>query len=119
MPASNGVKKRTAQDARIVLSMHARQRLRERHDRWLLAYTDERSFNTSCYEFLDRAEFSQRHVNDTVFMMDYYEEYGYDNRFEFKMFKNALFVIVNDVCVTVLDTDLHRTTRQHGRVKNY
>lgn len=103
----------------IVLTRHAKNRLRERHDRWLLAYTDERSFNQSCYALLEHAQFSQRHINDTAFMLFYYEKYGYDKKFAFKEFKNVLFVIADGVCLTVLDTDVHATSRQHGRVKNY
>lgn len=104
----------------ITLTRHAKQRLRERHDRWLIAYTNEREFEISCYELLDRAEFSKRHLNDTRFMVEMGEQFGYDKVFSFKVWKNVLFVIQNNVVTTVLDTDEHRTSRQfNGRVKRF
>lgn len=96
----------------VHLSRHAKERLRERHDRHLLKYTDQRSFELSCYELFDRAEDTRRHLNDTALMAVLYSDYGYDQRFSFKIYANALFVIVNDVCVTVLDTDIHAYSRQ-------
>lgn len=96
----------------VHLSKHAKDRLRERHDRHLLRYVDQRSFELACYELLDRAEDTRRHLNDTAMMAVLYADYGYDQQYNFKMYANALFVIVNDVCVTVLDTDMHAFSRQ-------
>lgn len=104
---------------KIFLSQHALDRLQERHDRWLLPYRDYVEFNRSAYEFLERATFTNRHLNDTVFMLKYWEKYGYDGHFRFKEWKNALFVIVGSVVTTVLDTDLHKMSRQLGRKKEY
>lgn len=96
----------------IHLSRHAKERLRERHDKHLLRYEDQRSFELSCYELLDRAEDTHRHHNDTALMTRLYADYGYDQRFSFKVHANALFIIVNNICVTVLDTSIHSYSRQ-------
>lgn len=103
----------------ITLSRHAKDRLCERHDKYLLRYQNEHEFNRSCYELLDRAEYTNRHKNDTAFMMFFQEKYGYEKRYSFKEWKNVLFVIVDDTCVTVLDTLIHRTSRQFGIKKKY
>lgn len=97
--------------------VRAREGSASRADRYLLAYTNYAEFERSCYELLNRAEFSNRHKNDAVFMMRLHERHGYDCTFRFKEFKNVLFVIVDSTVTTVLDTDDHRTSRQHGRVK--
>lgn len=99
---------------KIFFSQHALDRVQERHDRWLLPYKDYVGFSHSAYEFLERATWTNRHLNDSVFMLRYWEKYGYDGHFRFKEWKNALFVIVGTVVVTVLDTDHHHMTRQHG-----
>lgn len=105
---------------KIYLTTHAKDRLRERHDRHLLPYTNLAEFETSCYELLnDQAKFTNRHLNDTSFMMFYQEKYGFEKKYRFKEYKNALFVIVNDRVVTVLDTDQHQSSRQFGRQKRY
>jgi hypothetical protein len=96
----------------VHLSLHAKERLRERHDKHLLRYTDKRSFELSCYELLDRAEDTRRHLNDTALMAVLYADYGYDQQFSFKVYANALFIIVDNLCVTVLDTDVHAYSRQ-------
>lgn len=96
----------------VHLSQHAKERLRERHDRHLLPYTDKRTFELSCYELLDRAEETRRHLNDTALMTELYADYGYDQQYSFKVYANALFIIVNDLCVTVLDTNIHAYSRQ-------
>jgi hypothetical protein len=101
----------------LLLSRHAKDRLRERHDQHLLPYRNDIEFLSSCYELFDRAEFSNRHLNDTVFMLRLREKHGYEVTLRFKEYKNALFVIVDNTVVTVLDTDEHHTSRQHGRVK--
>lgn len=98
--------------ALVHLSLHAKERLRERHDKHLLRYTDQRSFELACYELLDRAEDTRRHLNDTALMAVLYADYGYDQQFSFKVYANALFIIVNNVCVTVLDTNIHAYSRQ-------
>jgi hypothetical protein len=103
----------------IYLSNHAKDRLRERHDKHLLRYTNLKEFNTSCYELLDLATFTNRHLNDQAFMVRMHEKYGYDGVFRFKEYKNVLFIIVDELVVTVLDSDAHGTTSQHGRVKRY
>ena len=96
----------------VHLSLHAKNRLRERHDKHLLKYTDQRSFELACYELLDRAEDTKRHLNDTALMAVLYSDYGCDQRFSFKLYANVLFIIVNDLCVTVLDTSIHTYSRQ-------
>ena len=106
-------------DSQLVLTQHAKQRLQERHDQHLIRYTSEREFNIACYELLDLATYTNRHINDAKFMLFYYEKYGYDSVYRFKEYKNVLFIIVGDSVVTVIDTDEHRTTRQHGRAKRY
>lgn len=103
----------------ITLTNHAKDRLRERHDRYLLRYTNPREFEMSCYELLDLATFTNRHLNDARFMLILHEKYGYDEPFLFKEYKNALFVIRGTAVVTVLDTDEHVTSRQHGRVRRF
>jgi hypothetical protein len=97
----------------VYLSEHAMRRLRERHDRHLLPYTDEASFRYSCLElFNGRAVESKRHLNDTALMAFLGEKYGHDQRFSFRVYRNALFVIRNGVCATVLDTEQHSFSRQ-------
>lgn len=96
----------------VHLSQHAKERLRERHDRHLLPYTDARTFELSCYELLDRAEETRRHLNDTVLMTELYADYGYNKQYSFKVYANALFIIVDNFCVTVLDTNKHAYSRQ-------
>lgn len=103
----------------IGLTRHAIERLRERHDKHLYAYEDWRGLEISCYRLLDEAEFSNRHINDTRFMIELQEKYGFDKTYRFKEYKNVLFVIINNTVTTVLDTDDHRTSRQHGRVKRF
>lgn len=106
--------------AKIYLTNHAKDRLRERHDRHLLPYTNIDEFNASCYELLNvQAKFTNRHLNDTAFMMYYQEKYGFEKKYQFKEYKNALFVIADDRVVTVLDTDQHRSSRQFGRQKKF
>jgi hypothetical protein len=95
------------------LTKHAQQRLRERHDRHLLPYNDEASFLYSCLElFNGRATETNRHLNDTALMLHLREQYGYEHNYTFRVYENALFVIVDTSCVTVLDTDIHSYSRQ-------
>lgn len=96
----------------MFLSKHAKDRLRERHDRLLRRYETEREFDLACYELFDAAEVTNRHVNDTRFMNDLYERHGFNSKFVFKTIKNALFIVVDNVCTTVLDMEQHKTTRQ-------
>jgi len=104
----------------IQLTNHALDRLRERHDRHLLRYKDYDGFKRSCRELFERATVTRRHVNDTAFMVRMQEKYGVDVSFSFREYLNVLFVIVNDDrVVTVLDTDVHATSRVHGRVKRF
>lgn len=102
---------------RIHLSQHAKDRLRERHDKHLLRYNTFDEFTQSCYELLERASWTNRHLNDLVFMTKLRDRHGFDVQLRFKEYKNALFVVVDNTVTTVLDTDEHRTSRQHGRVK--
>lgn len=98
---------------RAYLTKHAQERLQERHDRWLLPYHDADSFLYSCLElFNDRAVESNRHLNDTALMTRLHEQYGYDHEYTFRVYENALFVIVDGRCVTVLDTAVHTYSRQ-------
>lgn len=97
---------------RLILSNHAKDRLAERHDKYLKKYKNIAEFNASCYELLSVAEESRRHLNDQVFMLFCYEKYGYDAKFSFYVYKNALFVVIGLVVVTVLDTTKHAMTRQ-------
>lgn len=101
----------------IRLSQHAKDRLRERHDKYLLRYDTFDEFNHACYELLQRATWTNRHLNDTVFMTRLRDRHGFEAHLRFKEFKNALFVVVDSTVTTVLDTDEHKTSRQHGRVK--
>jgi hypothetical protein len=101
----------------LLLSQHAKDRLRERHDKHLLHYTNHIEFIRSCYALFDEATWTNRHLNDTLFMDRLRERHGFDAQLRFKEYKNVLFVIVDNTVVTVLDTDEHRTSRQHGRVK--
>lgn len=103
----------------ITLTRHAKDRLRERHGKFLTKYIDDRGFNLACYELMGRAVESRRHLNDQQFMIRLYEKHGYDCCFRFLEFKNALFVITNNVCLTVLDTNTHRTSRQFANQKKY
>lgn len=110
---------RSATSASITYSVHALQRLRERHDQHLRRYEDERSFRAAAYELFDQATFVNGHINDSVFMHKLHDKYGYDKKYRFKEHKNVLFVIVGDTITTVLDTDEHKTSRHHGRKKRF
>ena len=98
---------------RALLTKHAMEHLQQRHDKWLLPYRDEESFRYSCLElFNGRAVESNRHINDTALMLRLREQYGYDHDYTFRVYENALFVIVDSSCVTVLDMDIHTYSRQ-------
>lgn len=99
----------------VFLTAHAKQRLRERHDKHLFRYENEQQFNNSCYQLFNTAEDSRRFLNDTAFMLQMYEKYGYQAKFSFRVYKNAVFVIVGDACVTVLDSTVHAYTPQLAR----
>lgn len=104
----------------ITLSQHAMLRLQERHDKHLTKYTNQREFIKSCYELFDnRATRTNRYMNDTAFMIKHHEKYGYDHMLSMYEYKNAVFIIVDSVCVTVLDMNSHTNTRQFGRQLSY
>lgn len=97
---------------RPILSRHAKERIAERHDKYLVKYKTVQEFEAACQDLLTRAEESRRHLNDQVFMAYCYEKYGYDAKFSFYVYKNALFVVIGRVVVTVLDTTKHAMTKQ-------
>lgn len=97
----------------IFLSNHALSRLRERHGKLFHTCKTDEQFKAEAMRVFGAAEFSNRHLNDTAFMIHMQEKYGYHSDYKFKVHKNLLFVIVGRCCTTVLDTDTQPTTRQH------
>lgn len=66
---------------------------------------------------LDLADEDRSCVNNTSFMNWYYEKYGYDNRFEFLIHEDILFVVVCDngkkFVVTCLLSRTHLAGKSH------
>lgn len=97
----------------VALSKHARQRILERHYRHLpTTAKTQLDLERACEDLLRNAEECKRHMNDQAFMLFMYEKYGYEKNFAFRTHKNMLFVVVDGVCTTVLDTNEHHMTRQ-------
>jgi hypothetical protein len=84
---------------------------------------DHAKIDEEIYLRLDRADENRSYLNNTSFMEWYHEKYGFDNRFEFLIDEDLLFVVIYDegkkIIVTCVSSKTHLAGKSHLSTKKF
>lgn len=82
-----------------------------------LAIENKEEINETILQRLSLADSDRSYLNNSEFMMRYYKKYGYENRFEFLIHEDLLFVVVEaeegKVVVTCILSKGHTVGKNH------
>lgn len=69
------------------------------------------------YDNLEQSKENRCYINNSIFMENYYNKYGYDQKFEFLVFGKILFVVVwekkRKIVVTCVSAKYHIAGKSH------
>ena len=84
---------------------------------------EKREVDTQIIKRISNADENRSYVNNSGFMTWYYDKYGYDDKFQFLVHKNILFVVLikrgRKIVVTCLDARTHLVGKATLQKKRY
>lgn len=98
---------------RYSFTNHAVDRFKERFQH----HIGDLPCKTAIAKVIYRAKESKQHINDTVFMLEQYEKYGY-NDVKVLVYEDVVFICRGSTLVTVYCiNNRHKARHKHGKKK--
>lgn len=95
-------------------SNHALQRFKERFGHHIIEMPLVAAFNKA----FRQSHESKQHINDTCFMVEQYEKYGYEKEIKVRIYQDVVFICKDRTVITVYNVKgRNRAHQKHGKRK--